>query len=112
MARTINVHVDPFRNLAASIVTSDVIDLRDAFDWSFSYYTTDGTVSAHTLQLSNALDPDSIPDASWSVWTQFGKTGLLSNATIKFPPLGVRFARIRRTGSGASITVDINKLVR
>jgi hypothetical protein len=112
MARTVPAFTNPFSNLAESVKTSGVIELRDAFDWSYSYYTISGTVSLHTLQLSNAFDVESIPEASWSVWTQFGKTGLGSHATIKFPPLGVRFARIIRSTSGASVTININKLVK
>lgn len=112
MARTVPAFSDPFANKAESAITSDILDLRDAFDWSFSYYTTSGTVSAHTLQLSNAYDIESIAEASWSNWTQFGKTGLGSFATTKFPPLGVRFARFLRSASGASITINVNKLVR
>lgn len=112
MARTVYVPINPFDGVAESAITSELIDLRDAFDWSFSYYTTSGTVSAHTLQLSNAVGPESIAEASWSNWTQFGKTGLGSVATTKFPPLGVRYARILRAASGASITININKLVR
>lgn len=112
MARTVPAFTDPFTGLAESYKTSGVIELRDAFDWSYSYYTTSGTVSLHTLQLSNAEDGESIPEASWSVWTRFGKTGLGSVATIKFPPLGVRFARILRTASGASLVINVNKLVR
>lgn len=112
MARTVPAFTNPFAGVAESAKTSGVIDLRDAFDWSYSYYTSGGTTSAHTLQLSNAYDIESIPEASWSNWTQFGKTGLGSVATIKFPPLGVRFARILRTASLASLTIDINKLVK
>ena len=112
MARTVHAYENPFRGVAESAITSNVIDLRDAFDWSFSYYTTSGTVSAHTLQLSNAFDIENIAEATWSTWTQFGKTGLGSVATTKFPPLGVRFARFLRSASGASISIDVNKLVR
>ena len=112
MARTVPAHTNPFKGIAESALTSGVIDLRDAFDWSFSYYTTSGTVSQHTLQLSNADDVENIPEASWSNWTKFGTTALLSVATIKFPPLGVRFARILRKGSTASLVININKLVR
>ena len=112
MARTVHSYTDPFRDVAESGKTSAVIDLSDAFDWSLSYYTTDGTVSLHTLQLSNAPDIENIPEASWSAWTHFGKTGLGSLATIKFPPLGLRYARILRIASGASLTININKLVR
>jgi len=112
MARTVPAFTNPFTGIAESAKTSGVVELRDAFDWSFSYYTTSGTVSLHTLQLSNAYDIESIPEASWSVWTHFGKTGLGSSATIKFPPLGVRFARFLRSASGASITININKLVK
>ena len=112
MARTVPAYTDPFSGVAESGKTSNVLDLRDAFDWSFSYYTTGGTVSLHTLQLSNAADPENIAEASWSAWTHFGKTGLGSLATIKFPPLGVRFARVLRVASGASLVINVNKLVR
>ena len=112
MARTVQSYTDPFRDVAESAKTSGVIDLSDAFDWSYSYYTTGGTTSLHTLQLSNAPDIENIPEASWSAWTHFGKTGLGSLATVKFPPLGVRYARILRTASTASLTIHVNKLVR
>lgn len=112
MARTVPAFSDPFTGVAESAKTSQVLDLRDAFDWSFSYYTTDGTVSLHTLQLSNAVGPEDIPEASWSAWTHFGKTGLGSLATIKFPPLGVRYMRMLRIASGASLSINVNKLVR
>jgi hypothetical protein len=112
MARTVPAFINPFAGIAESAKTSNVLDLRDAFDWSLSYYTISGTVSQHTLQLSNAAELETIPEASWSNWTKFGTTALLSVATVLFPPLGVRFARIVRKGSTASLVINVNKLVR
>lgn len=112
MARTIHVYVNPFHGLGYSTRTSNVIDLRDAFDWSYSYYTiAAGAGRVHTLQLSDANDPDNIAAAGWSTWTSW-TPAVPSGATIKFPPLGVRFARITRAASGTTTVIDINKLVR
>jgi hypothetical protein len=112
MARTIFAHIDPFSGLGYSTRTSNVLDMRDVFDLSFSYYTiAAGAARAHTLQLSNANNIEAIPEASWSDWTSF-TPAVPSGATIKFPPLGFRYARFTRAASGTTTVIDVNKLVR
>jgi len=117
MSRTYSVPLRPYKGVAESGVTSRVFHLLDAFDWSYSWYTTSGATSRVTLELSNSPvgphDTASIPEASWSLWTVFGHTPppTPSGASIEFPPLGVRYGRFRRWVSGASVTVDANKQV-
>jgi hypothetical protein len=103
------VYTDPFQGLAPSIVTSNVVDVRDAVQWTTSWYTTSGSVSTHTLQLSNhsAERPDDPTNASFVNFVAFG-TG--TPAVIE-PPAGVRWARFLRTVSDASVQLDVNKQV-
>jgi hypothetical protein len=117
MSRIYSVPINPYKGLADSVVTSNVFHLMDAFDWSYSWYTTSGATSRVTLQLSNSAADDSagIPEASWSRWTVFGHTAKpASGASIGFPPLGVRYGRFLRWASAntARITIDVNKQVR
>ena len=46
------VWTDPYAGLAASIVTSNVLDATDAFDISLSWHTASGTSSVFTYQVS------------------------------------------------------------
>ena len=117
MARVYSVHVNPYKDLEESIVTSNVFDVSDAFDISVSWFTTSGATSLVTYQISNSGQRDSgdIPEASWSRWTRFGDVvaaGGGSEASIFFPPLGARHVRMIRKVSNASITIDVNKMVR
>ena len=116
MARVYSVHVNPYKDLAESIVTSTVIDVSDAFDVSVSWFTTSGATSLVTYQISNsgAADSADIAAGSWSRWTRFGNIVPAdpSEASIFFPPLGARYVRMLRKVSNASITIDFNKLVR
>lgn len=100
---------DPYAGLAASVVTSHVLDFRDAFDASLSWYTTSGTSSVFTYQASNSsAGIESIPAASWSDWTFVVPT---SGASVKELPLGYRWGRVLRTVSGASFQYDFSKTV-
>ena len=72
MSRTYSVYINPYKGLASSIVTSNVINMQDAFDWSYSWRTTSGTTSRVTVELSNANSIDSIQEKQWSEWTAFG----------------------------------------
>ncbi len=116
MARTFSVFTDPFAGLAASVVTSNVFDLRDAFDLSVSWYTTSGATSTITLQISNANDMEAIAEASWSNFTKFGQNAPVppSQASTIFPALGVRYLRfLRRSGSTpADVQINLNKFVK
>lgn len=105
----IYVYQNPYQDLAASVVTSNLIDQRDAFDVTISLYTTAGTASAFTVQLSNwSTNPDGVSaTVGWSNWT----TITPSVATVIQPPLGFRYSRILRTVSGSSLVFDINKQV-
>jgi hypothetical protein len=118
-------YIDPFSGLNASVLTSNIVSTRYAFDMTLSVYTTAGSSSTYTYQVSNASGnphdgvlssgntPSTlgIPEASWSNWTDL-LTNLVSGATTWDPPLGYRWARIMRTGSDASVTVDINRWER
>ena len=102
--------IDPFEGLAASIVTSNVIDCRDAYLFTLSCRTISGTSSVLSYELSNStLGITEIPEASWSFNTLIG---LASGKSVYNMPVGVRFARVRRTVSGGSYVLEGNKLVR
>jgi len=114
MGRTYSVYINPYKGLASSVVTSNVINLQDAFDWSYSWRTTSGLTSRVTLELSNANSRDSIQEKQWSRWTVFGHTvpPTPSGSSTEFPPLGVRFVRFKRWASAntAVVKIDVNKL--
>jgi hypothetical protein len=109
-------YINPYQDLAASIVTSNLIDTRDAFDLTLSWRTASGTSSVLSYQISNASQNpafgESIPEASWSHYTLFGLLGIPSTSTFFEPPLGFRWARCLRTVSGGSYVIEINKFVR
>lgn len=98
-------HVDPFEGLEASVVTSNSFELRAAVAWTLSWYTTSGTTSTHTLQISNYSGSPSASGVSTGYvnYTTFG-TG---TPTLIEPPIGVRYGRILRSTSSASVVVDI-----
>jgi hypothetical protein len=103
------VPFDPFSGLTASNVTSNVIDLRDAFDWTLSIWTSAATTSPITIQMtSDGTQIGDIAAASWSDWTVFTP----SAATIVSPLLGTRWARIRVTPSIMSGNFRVSKHVR
>ena len=114
MGRTYSVYIDPYKGLASSVVTSNVINLSDAFDWSYSWRTTSGTTSRVTVELSNANSKDSILEKQWSRWTAFGHAvpPTPSGSSTEFPPLGVRYVRFIRWASytTGTIAIDVNKL--
>ena len=114
MSRTYSVYIDPYKGLADSVVTSNVINLTDAFDWSYSWRTTSGATSRVTVEISNAKSTDSIQEKQWSRWTVFGATAppTPSGSSTEFPPLGVRFVRFRRWASAttAKVKIDVNKM--
>ncbi len=112
MGRTFSVHINPYR-INPSNATSSVIDVRDAFDLSFSWRTTGFSKSTTTLQYSNSrAGPDGITEATWSNWTRFGIVAPTpaSASTIKFPALGARWARFI-SSNATGIVIDVNKLV-
>jgi hypothetical protein len=97
--------INPFAGHAESDITSDTLDLRAAAAWSLSWYTTSGTTSAHTLQISNwaGRREGSSVQTGWVSYATFGAgtPGLIS------PPAGVRYARVLRSASSASVQIDI-----
>lgn len=106
----IAVFYDPYSGLAESAVTSNVVDLRDAFDARLSVRTISGTVAGITLQVSNhtgGLHGSEVAEESWSNFTSISP----SAATIVALPLGVRWFRSLRTASGASLALELNKQV-
>lgn len=98
MSRIVQHFEDPFAG-TSSATTSNVVDLRYAFEWTLSFRTTAASLSTTTLQLSNAEGgvPRSIAETAWSTWTVIGTAGLPSGHTTLEPPLGYRFARFIRT---------------
>lgn len=105
-----DVPFDPYSGLAVSVVTSTPIDLRDAFDWTLSAWTT-GNTTASVLTIQTTSDGTMVEDiaaASWSNWTIFTP----SAATQVAPILGIRWARLLRTPSTASMAFRVNKSVR
>jgi hypothetical protein len=120
-------YINPFGPLDESVVTSNVVSTRFAWDITASYYTTSGTTDEYKWWVSNAsgnvhdgthgsgVTPsiNGIPEASWSHWTSFGHIdAAVSGASFIDPPLGFRWARITRENSGASIVVQLNRLER
>ncbi len=108
---------DPFRGLAVSALTSNVMDTRGAFDITLSWRTTSGNTSINTYQISNASGFNMlIPETTWSDWTNFGDQVIPatqpSGVTTFEPPLGYRFARIQAEQSGASFEINVNILYR
>ena len=109
-----NFHVteNPYSGLAESVVTSKVIDVRDAFDLSVSLWTSAGTASPITYQVSNwtgRIGQDgNPPEATYSDWTNFTP----SATTVLAPLLGAAYARILRTPSLASHVFVSHKHVR
>lgn len=103
------IYENPYSGLDESAITSNVLDFRDAFDGSLSWYTTSGTSSVFTLQVSGDQGPAaSVVEASWSDWTV---VPLASGASAMEPPLSYPWARIVRTCSGASMHFDFNKFL-
>lgn len=102
---------DPYEGLAASIVTSNVIDARGVYDLTLSVRTISGTSSVLSVELSNSTYEtiSDIPEASWSHYTHIG---LVSGKSVYALPDGVRYQRIRRTVSGGSYVLEGNKYVR
>jgi hypothetical protein len=110
---------NPYDGLAASVVTSHIIDTRDAFDMSLTAYIASGTSSLFTYQVSNNSAggvPSSlsgIPEASWSNWTLYvAPSGNSSFASCLELPISYRWGRIVRTVSGASFVIEVNKQIR
>ena len=110
MGLNFSVPFDPYGGLPESAVTSNVVDARDAYTLTYSVWTSAGTTSLLTLQVSNdgARIDDPIAEASWSVWTAFTPTG----PTMVTGPVGVRWHRWLRTPSAASVRITANKHVR
>jgi hypothetical protein len=121
--------IDPFNGLDESVLTSNVVSTRFAFDLTVSHYTTSGTTSWMTWEISNAsgiphhstsasgVTPATlgVPEDAWSQWTSFGSYALphaTSKATTFDPPLGYRWARVQRSNSGASHQIWVNRLER
>lgn len=95
----------------SSNTTSETVDMRDAFDLTLSAYTSAGTTSTITVQISDwtgrlLIDGDP-PEASWSMWTSAAP----SAATVLHPPLGVRYLRALKGPTGTFV-VAYNKHVR
>lgn len=105
------VHVNPFAGLAESVLTSNVLDCRDAFDISLSFNTTSGTSSVFTYLVSNSSvdNPASVPQTSFSHWTLVIPP---SGVSVLEPPLSFRWAAIKRPASGASWQFDWVKTVQ
>jgi hypothetical protein len=112
--------IDPFSGVAVSALTSNVVSTRLAFDLTVSYFTVSGTTSTLTWEISNSTINDvfhggTIPEASWSQWTSFGSYAqphVSSKATTFDPPLGYRWARILREGSGATFNITVGRFER
>lgn len=111
-----SVHVNPYQGLAASVVTSNVLDTKDAFDVSATCYIASGTSSLWTYQVSNASvenPADTIAEAAWSNWTLYvAPSGNSSFASCVELPISYRYARFLRTVSGASFVIDWAKQIR
>ena len=89
--------------------TSRTVDIRDAFDISFSISTSAGTTSTHTLWVSNwtgrLLIDGNPPEAQWSAWTSF----LPSTTTDVHPVLGPRYLRFSKPHTTPTFVVSYTK---
>ena len=95
---------DPYDGLAASIVTSHVIDTRAADRFTLSVRTSSGTSSVLSYEVSNStLGIGDIDANSWSHVTLFG---LVSGKTVLQPIVGAAWARVIRTVSNASYILE------
>ena len=120
MARMIYNSTDPFSGVAVSAVTSDTIDVRDAFDVMISWRTTSGLTSRVTLQMyvANAGVPETFVEGRWSNWTKFGETAStpVSLSSLIIPPLGVGYLRFLRQVAGApsqtTFDIHVGRLIR
>ncbi len=120
MARTFWSSSDPFNGVAVSAVTSDVIDVRDAFDIMISWRTTSGATSRCTLQMyvADAGTPAAFTEGRWSNWTKFGETTSTpaSLSSLIIPPLGIGHIRFLRQVAGApsqtSFDIHVARQVR
>lgn len=120
------IPIDPFSQLDESAITSNIVSTRFAFDLTLSRWTYSGTTSHLTYWVSNAsgnvhhsvhgsgVTPSTmaIPEQAWSEWTGFAYADASSIASTLDPPLGYRWARITRQGSGASYNIEMNRLER
>ena len=111
------VYVDPYSGLAASVITSNVLDCRDAFDISVTVHITSGTSSDFTYQVSNlSVKPQAgvaAHELAWSNWTRYvAPSGNSSSASCLEVPLAYNWARILRTTSGASMQINWVKQIR
>lgn len=110
MSLNFNVVTDPFSGLAVSVVTSNVLDFRDAFDATLSIWTSAGTTSPLTIQVtSDGTREDDITAASWSNYTTFSPSAA---TVLSAPVLGTRWGRILRTPSLGSYQFRFNRHVR
>ena len=98
--------------VAFSGLTSVVIDTRDAFDISYSIYTSAGTSTGFNYQVSNWTGRIGLhgnpPEASWSIWTSFTP----SLATDVHPVLGPRYARWFKDGATGTFVVSYSKTLQ
>jgi hypothetical protein len=109
MSRNVWTYENAFQGLAESTITSNVLDLRDAFDFTISYRTTAGSVSTFTYQFSNGSNKATLPEEGWSDWTTHVVN---SGASFFQPPLGFAYARILRAASTASLEFNTFKQIR
>lgn len=106
-----SIWVNPFSELAESVLTSNTLDCRDAFDISMSFLTTSGTSSVLTYLVSNSSveRPELVPQTSFSHWTLIVPP---SGVSVMEPPLSYRWAAVKRPASGASWQIDWVKTIR
>lgn len=94
-----------------SFITSQTVDMRDAFDLSLSIFTSGGTTSTITVQQSDwtgsTIIDGAVREATWSNWTNNAP----SSATNIHPPLGPRYLRCL-VGSRGTFEIIYNKHVR
>ncbi len=98
--------------LSFSGLTSVVVDTRDAFDVSYSIYTSAGTSTGLNYQVSNwtgrlLIDGDP-PDTTWSTWTSFTP----SASTSIHPVLGMKYGRWFKDGATGTFVFEYFKQIR
>lgn len=99
--------LDPYAGLAASAITSNVIPGAHAVSLTLSCWTSAGTASPVTVQVTNSGQTQGeIAAASWSNWTAFTPSG----AAFVHLPVGARWYRLLRDPSLASTHFAVQRV--
>jgi len=104
------IYINPYRGLAESIATSNVIRCSDSDLVTFNWYIASGSESTCTCQITDSGPTEADIDSSaWSsAFTARADGGDLPPVVGSLPP--TRFIRFIRNLSAGSVRVEINKV--